>query len=401
MQAVQARFVFPIDRPPLRDGVVTVHAGRIVAVGANESGQPPRDLGNVALLPGWINAHTHLEFSNLAEPLGEAGMPFPEWIAQVVAQRRAAFERATAQGSDLAQERASAVAMGLAESRGAGVVALGEIATPGWPREAFASDDHESQFFGTLFLELLGLAADKVEPLMALAREHVRGAGAQGGFVPGLSPHAPYTVHPELLAQACGLSAETKTPVAMHLAESIEEIELLRSQSGGMVEMLQNLGAWHPGALPRGRRPLDYLQTLATAHRSLVIHGNFLLDDEIELIAAQRERMTVVYCPRTHAYFPHGKYPLAEMLAAGVRVAIGTDSRASNPDLSILAELRHIAQHHPSIAPAEILKLGTLHGAEALGLAHDFGTLAPGKRAAFALVPLPAATGEPHELLLG
>jgi cytosine/adenosine deaminase-related metal-dependent hydrolase len=395
MHAVQARYVFSIDRPPLRDGVVTVREGRIVAVGANESGQRPRDLGNVALLPGLVNAHTHLEFSSLTQPLGSPGMAFPRWIEQVVAQRRAAAEKATAGGSDLAGKRSAAVAAGLAESRAAGVVALGEIATPGWPREAFASD-----FCGTVFLELLGLAAERVEPLMALAREHVGGAGENRSLTFGLSPHAPYTVHPDLLAQACRLSTEAKIPVAMHLAESIEEIELLQSHSGDMVEVLQNLGAWLPGSLPRGRRPLDYLETLATAHRSLVIHGNFLLDDEIEFLATQRERMTVVYCPRTHAYFPHGKYPLAEMLAAGVRVALGTDSRASNPDLSILAEMRFVAQHQRSIAPAEILKLGTIHGAEALGLSHDFGTLAPGKRADFAIVPLPEATGEPHELLL-
>src|SRR5205823_10181172 len=117
------------------------------------------------------------------------------------------------------------------------------------------------------------------------------------------------------------------------------------------------------------RRPLDYLQTLATAHRALVIHGNYLAADEIQLLAAHRDCMSVVYCPRTHAYFGHEHYPLSQMLAAGVRVAVGTDSRASNPDLRLLAELRYIARHHPAIPRDVILRQGTLAGAEALGIA--------------------------------
>jgi len=217
----------------------------------------------------------------------------------------------------------------------------------------------------------------------------------------GLSPHSPYTVHPELLRKACELSAKQQIPLAMHLAESMEELELLRSHSGPLVERLKALGAWHPGSLPRGMRPLDYLETLATAHRVLVIHGNFLVREEMEFVAARREKMSVVYCPRTHAHFPHGEYPLAEMLACGARVAVGTDSRATNPDLSVLAELRHVARHHPAVTPEAILKMGTLHGAEALGLADELGSLTPGKQAALAVVPLPEEEGDPYDLLFG
>lgn len=385
--AIHARYVFPGDRPPLAHGIVTLQGGRIVAVGENTSGRPPLDLGQAALLPGLVNAHTHLEFSLLEQPLGAAGTPFPQWIAEVVAQRRALAERER----DLAAYRVAAIERGLSESHACGVVALGEIATPGWPEAIFAPG-----FRGTVFLELLGLAQERVEPLLKLAREHI---AKSAPYVVGLSPHAPYTVHPDLLRQACELSAEAKIPLAMHLAESFEELELLQSQSGGMVEMLQGLGAWQPAALARGLRPLDYLQTLATAHRALVIHGNFLLQDEIEFVAAHRERMTVVYCPRTHAYFPHGKYPLAEMLSAGVRVALGTDSRASNPDLSLFAEMRHIAEHH-AVPWEQIVRMGTLAGAEALGLSHEFGIIAPGKSSQLCVVPLAEDNDDAYELLL-
>jgi cytosine/adenosine deaminase-related metal-dependent hydrolase len=186
----------------------------------------------------------------------------------------------------------------------------------------------------------------------------------------------------------------------MHLAESREELELLATHGGRMVEVLQSLGAWHPEAIPVGLRPRDYLQWLATAHRSLVIHGNYLATEEIQFLGGHRERMSVIYCPRTHAYFGHEPYPLERMLAAGVRVAVGTDSRASNPDLRLMEELRQIARRHPSVSPDVIWRMGTLSGAEALGIAHEFGSITPAKRARLAIVTLPPNAWNPLEAVL-
>jgi cytosine/adenosine deaminase-related metal-dependent hydrolase len=193
------------------------------------------------------------------------------------------------------------------------------------------------------------------------------------------------------MRKVCELSAQERFPVAMHLAESLAELELLASQSGPLVEQLQSMKAWHPGAIPRGIQPRNYLELLASAHRALVIHGNFLNDGDWQLLASRRDRMSVVYCPRTNSYFRHGRYPLAEMLAAGVRVAIGTDSLATNPDLSLLAELRHIAREHPAVPPEEVLNLGTLAGAKALGLGDRLGSIAPGKEASLVVVSLDSA----------
>jgi cytosine/adenosine deaminase-related metal-dependent hydrolase len=389
---LRARWVFPVDGPPIQDGVVRVANGRIISVESYRLGEAVTDLGNVALLPGFINAHTHLEFSLLDKPLGKAGMRFADWIGEVVAFRR----QLAAKGTDLAAYSRQATAAGLRESTEAGVAGLGEIATAQWPAECF---DSCRDIQGTVFLELLGLAPERIEPLLLAAEQHIS-TGKDSPFRHGLSPHAPYTVHPDLLQKVCDLSARKQVPLAMHLAESFEELELLRSHSGPLVERLKELSAWHSGSLPRGIRPLDYLEMLAAAHQVLVIHGNFLARDELEFIAARRGTMSVVYCPRTQAFFPHAAYPLAEMLACGVRVAIGTDSRASNPDLSILSELRHIARHHPAIAPEEILKMGTLYGAEALALEDQLGSLAPGKKAAFTVVPLPDFGDDPYELLM-
>lgn len=185
----------------------------------------------------------------------------------------------------------------------------------------------------------------------------------------------------------------------MHLAESPEELELLATGGGPFRTLLEELQAWSPGAIPIGTRVLDYLRVLATAPRAVVVHGNYLAADEIEFLAAHADRMSVVYCPRTHARFGHARYPLAKMLAVGVPIALGTDSRASNPDLSLLAEMRFVAQQHPEVASETILSMGTSNGA-ARGYGDGLGTLAVGSLANLAVVPLAEReAADPYELL--
>ena len=177
----------------------------------------------------------------------------------------------------------------------------------------------------------------------------------------------------------------------MHLAESREELELLASGTGPFRRLLEDLGVWSPEVFPGGWRSLDYLQRLADAPAALVIHGNYLDREEVDFLADHRANMSLVYCPRTHAYFRHERYPLAEMLERGVNVALGTDSRASNPDLNMRAEMHFAAHAHPEIPPAKILEMATLCGARALGTDAEVGTLEPGKLANVALVKLPRA----------
>ena len=383
--AVRARYLFPVSLPPIAGGVLTIREGRIVAVGENLSSSPPRDLGNVAILPGLVNAHTHLEFSDLTSPLGTSGMQFADWLRVVIDHRRTSIE-----------DSGAAVASGLAESWAGGVVALGEIATPSWPEDVFS----QAGPIATIFLELLGMRRDRLDTLQQLARAHLFSEFSQGLWRPGLSPHAPYTVNFELLQFACRISSEWRVPVAMHLAETTEELELLASHSGALLELLTELEAWDPGAIPRGIRPIDYLRVLATAARALVVHGNYLTEPELAFLAEHRDRMSLVYCPRTHAYFGHGRYPLPRALALGSNVALGTDSRASNPDLSLFAEMRHVAHAFPEVSPAEVLRMGTISGAIALGIESQFGSLAAGRPANLCLVPLAdRSTADPHELL--
>lgn len=378
---LRARWVLPIDHPPIEGGFVSVANGMITAVEASKLCESPVvDLGDVVLLPGLVNAHTHLEFSGLSRPLGTPGMSLPAWIRSVIADR--------GRGN---RDAAAAIAAGLRESRDAGVVALGEIATS--PAVSYALEGMPQTL---LFQEAIGFSAGRVDSVHGEMEQRVTAAGA----LAGVSPHAPYTVHPRLFDRLVELATARGLPVAMHLAESPEELQLLASGDGPFRELLEERSMWDDAAIPRGTRPLDYLRRLAAAPRSLAIHGNYLDDEEIAFAASHRDSMSVVFCPRTHAYFGHTPYPLPKMLDAGVRMTLGTDSRASNPDLSLLNELRSAAQAFPAIDPCQLLAMATLDGAAALGWESEYGSLSVGKRAKLISLPCGDHGKDPYAAIL-
>lgn len=379
---VTARWVFPVSSPPIEHGVVEIANGVIVAV---HNRHQPRalDLGNVALIPGLINAHTHLEFSDLAEPVQPA-LPFTEWIRSLVGVRRT-----TPATRDVVQQ-------GLAECQASGICSVGEIATQDW-----ASADYSySGLRVTAFRELIGLRAERIDVQLEVARNWLTPAQPPGESVTrGLSPHAPYSVHPDLYRDLVRLAAEHHAPVAVHLAETTSELELLSHGTGEFVEMLKRFNAWDEKAIPAGRRPLDYLIPLASLSHSLVIHGNYLQTGEIEWLA-EHPQVSVIYCPRTHAFFRHAPHPWLQLLSRGVNVALGTDSRGSNPDLVVWREMQFLVQKFPQVDPASILELGTLAGAKALGQDASLGSLEPGKQAKLAVVDVSHSREvEPHHLL--
>jgi cytosine/adenosine deaminase-related metal-dependent hydrolase len=413
--AFRARYVFPVAAPPLPEGVVTVENGRIVGVGRQPFGCPVTDLGNSALVPGLFNAHTHLELSGLAQPLGTPGIAFTDWVRLVVAYRRSL------------PRYAHDVAAGRDECLRHGQVVVGDIATLPW-----VEIPGEPTLTGTVFHETLGLRRELTADRLAAAKSYLahvgdvgrpsqavlaepqraskpaprrKPAAASSEHSPqwrrGLGPHAPYSVHPELFDGLVGLAASAGAPVAFHLAETREELELLQSGGGPFRQLLIELGAWDGTAIPLGTRPIDYLRRLAASGvRSLVIHGNYLDEAEMALLAAHAERMTLVYCPRTHAFFGHTRHPLPRLLESGANVAVGTDSRASNPDLNLMEELRYVARTFPEIPSNGVLELATLRAARALGLEKLLGTIEIGKFAALTVVPLAdAEVSDPHWLL--
>lgn len=373
----RARWVLPVGSAPLENGVVEVTDGVVTAI-HNRAAPDAEWLGNVAIVPALVNAHAHLEFSDLDTPL-EPSQPFTAWIRRLMAYRG---ER------DI--DPADAARLGRAESAAAGTGLIGEIATEGWSARAFDGPGPEV----VALRELIGLGPERIAEQRDLAREHL-------GLGPtvGLSPHAPYSVHPDLLEAAVELAAEHSVPLAIHLAETVAELELLQVGSGELAEMLREFGVWRDGLFGKGTRPLAYLEPLAKLRDALVVHGNYLANDEVAWLA-RHPHIALVYCPRTHAYFGHAGHPWRELIAAGGTVAIGTDGRGSNPDLSVWNELRFLHERFPEFDPRTLLELGTRNGARALGREGRFGSITPGRPAHLAVVQLPAADAtDPHAIL--
>lgn len=389
LKRVRAAWIIPVDRPPIENGVVEVVDGLITAVrpaGPQESRTNCIDCGDAALLPGLVNAHTHLEFSLLPQPIQPA-RPFTDWIRALVAYRRTELHANECR-------RQAAINAGASEALSRGTTLLGEIATQGWtsPSPSIRSPRIVA------FRELIGLSATTVRSQVELAADWLLRAPARG-IVDGLSPHAPYSITPELLVQGVALARQHDAPVAMHVAETREELQFLADGTGPLVELLQSFGVWPESGLTTGRRPLDILRVLADAPRALVVHGNYLADDELDFLAG-RSNMSVIYCPRTHEFFGHEPHPWRKLLACGANVALGTDGRGSNPDLSLWNELTFLRNRFPDVAPSVLLELGTLAGARALGHEHDCGSLTIGKRADLVVVPRDAAAGhDPLEAL--
>ncbi len=383
---LRARHLLPGGGRPLENVCLRIHRGRIAAIGPGKPGRHALDLGDVVVLPGLVNAHTHLEFSSLLEPLATAG-GLPDWIRRLIAWRRS---------RDAAGEAATAtIRAGLDESARCGVTAIGEIATDTMPAGVGGRGPRLR-----IFREALGLSATALEATChGLARDLDRLAAR--GIAAGISPHAPYSVAAPLAAWLGREIARRRLPVAMHLAESLEERELLAAGTGPFRRLLEDLGAWNPAAPPQLLSATDWIGRLARAARGIVVHGTHLPDDPDALarLARHRDRLCVAICPRTTQALSGRLPPVAAFRAAGLRVAIGTDGRGSNPDLSVLAECRTLVDAGLA-RPAEAIAMATVHGAWALGFERVAGILAPGRPADLVVLRPSQAHADPYAAVL-
>lgn len=379
MEIFRARYLLPIGASPVADGALLVEGGHIAAVGtgrelaAAHPGVAAVDFGETVILPPMTNAHTHLEltdFPQWAEAAGETAEPgdFVDWIQRLVRVRRTVGDLAVA----------ASLHKGLWESLAAGTGAIGDILTTLAVRPAYAG----TSLSGRIFAEVLGV--DTARVATRLAEIAGRLATPPGPALRwGLSPHAPYTLSAATLAQARAFAQERRLPLAMHQAESAAEIDFLNSACGP-IERLYAAAGWPcpPKSLGEGG------PTLALPPGSLLVHGAHLRDDEVDGVA--RTGQSVVLCPRSNSRFGAQRAPLEALRRAGVPLALGTDSRASSPSLSVWDELAFARQWFAGVLdPKDWLEIATIGGARALGLDGTMGRLAAGLEASFQVVAVP------------
>lgn len=322
------------------------------------AGDPdPLDL---VLLPGLVNAHTHLDLAGAA-PI-PARDDFTTWLLGVGAARGDARD---------IERHAHGQAAALAR---AGVTAVGDIEASGG---AGTRGRRAAQLDGLSYLEIVGVTRDAARARLAGALELVDRLGAHAT---GLSPHAPYSVHGEVVPEIARAASQRGLRLAMHLAETPEETRFLLHGDGPFARFLEIIGKGRPFESPPGLRPLAWAERAGLlAAGCVVVHGNDLDDADIACLLAHR--VSVVYCHGTHMHFDRPRHRIGELLAAGVNVALGTDSGLSNRGIDLWDELQRLSADRPDLDPLVLLRCATAGGRVALGLQPEAAQWRPGTRA--------------------
>ena len=422
-RVLRARWLATMTGPMIEDGLLAMTAGRITFAGRRSDFDGPtagiEDLGDALLLPGLVNAHAHLELSHAVRPAGHPA--FIDWIFATMGQTphdpdgRSAWHAAAARD-------------GAAESLRHGVTCVADVTqNPAASRGALAGSPlrlrSDAECLGRG--ERRGRFEAMLHDVIKTAPTAPATAAATDRLCRGLSPHSPYTVDAagyRAAVAAADAGAADSLLLSTHLAETPDERDFLRDGTGAFGRLYDRLG-FDPGPVenqligvrshshphfhldsPSRAGGHNRLEIAADAgpvafaaavglldRRAILAHCNDLSDADIARLATGRA--SVVYCPRTHAYFGRPRHRLADLLAAGVNVALGTDSRASNPDLNLLDDLRWVAREHPEMDLLTLFSLVTTRAAAAVvGWGKAIGRLVPGALAD--CVVYPTTTGD-------
>ena len=382
-----ARWVVPISSPPFRDGTVVEDRGRIVYVGSRQSAPPGTDieLGNCALLPGLVNAHTHLELTVMRGFLED--LDFRSWIARLTKARRDMLS------SEALLDSARA---GIAEGLLAGITTYADTNDSSAPFHAML----ELGVRGISYQEVFGPHPDQCAQSLGGLKQKVEALRGQESTLVrvGVSPHAPYSVSDVLFAATAEFARDEALPIAVHIAESEDESRLIAAATGAWADGHRSRGI---PVVIRAASPIRLLEkTRVLDARPLLIHC--VRTDATDIAAIRLHDCGVAHCPASNAKLGHGVAPLLDLLDAGVRVGVGSDSVASNNAMDLLVEARLAslmqranAKRHNAITPAEALALVTLGSARALGLDGEVGSLDVGKSADLAAFPLDHRATDP------
>ena len=391
MPYYRVAWLLPISQPPIRDAWLRTDRGRIIAFGRSQPGDftaaDEIDLGEVAVLPGLVNAHTHLELSWMRGRIPETG-DFNEWIRTIIQLKNDAARHGDAV--------AAAIDEAIREARGFGTALVGDVTNT----LATSRPLQRHGMAAVVFHELLGFRSEDATSLMQEATTRLESEPGSDVVRHTLAPHAPYSVSPALFGLIrAALQRDPFARSSVHLGESAAEIEFLKYGTGPCRAGLEQMGKWDPSWVFPQACPVEYLDRMGFLDdRALVVHGVHFGAADLERLAAIGA--TLVTCPRGNMRTGAGVPPIEDFFASGVCVAVGTDSLASVPDLNLFSELEEMRRLAPALPARMLLESATINGARALGFEADFGTIDSGKRDALVAVQLDGYVPSVEEYLV-
>ena len=385
LKLYSANWILPVSAPPIADGALIVDDELIVDAGlrsemiARYGGRisETRDFGSSALLPGFINTHSHLELTMLRGCL--EGLGFRDWLLGIIRLKEALTR----------DDLLISAKLGAIEALRAGITTTADTCESGVVVDAL----NDSGQRGIVYQEVFG-----VDP--AVADESLNGLKVRVSILTdragskvriGVSPHSTYTVSPVLFPLVTEYARANDLPLAIHTAESIDEDRFVRLNEGEFAESYRRRGVAWQG---RDVSVIKYLASLGVLAASpLLIHCVQVDNDDLEIISSTKSK--IAHCPKSNAKFGHGIAPLSEMISAGVRLGVGTDSVVSNNVCDLIDEARTaclFARARSASAgkptAADVIRMATLGGAEALGLEKAIGSLDAGKQSDFCVIDL-------------
>ena len=361
---IRARILVTMDGPPIENGAVAISQERVADVGtfadvAKRNRGEVFDVGEQVVLPGLINAHCHLDYTCLRGKIPPQ-KTFVEWIRAINAEKTGLSS----------VDYVASIESGFAEARRFGTTAIANF-------EAFPEliPEVTTSIRTWWFAELI----DVREPTRAkeMVDDAVRSVKAGGSW--GLAPHALFTASAELYRYALAVSEGEDALLATHLAESREEMSMFRDGTGPLRDFLKAIGrdvSDCGGTTPVARflqivrDPSVSIQSGREQKPWMAVHMNELTEQDLDLLRRADNPLHIVHCPRSHAFFGHSRFRFHELRELGANVCLGTDSLASNEDLSLFAEMRSFQRNTPGVSAEDILSMITVNAAAALGK-HD------------------------------
>jgi len=383
---IRARVVVTMDGRPIENGAVAVSGNRIIDVGkfseisARHSGQTLRDLGEQALLPGFINAHCHLDYTCLRGKIPPQ-QSFADWIRAINAEKAKVSK----------EDYLASIAEGFAEAKRFGTTTIANLTA--FPELIPRIDPPIRTWW---FAELIDVRSpERANELVDVAIESLKSVQNWG-----LAPHALFTASKDLYRRCEEIAQRENVLLTTHLAESREEMSMFRDGSGPLYEFMENIG--RPKDDCGRETPLaKFVGRLSGASLPewIFAHLNELTESDFELLERSTWKFHVVHSPRSHGYFAHSRFSFERLRTLGFNVCLGTDSLASNESLSLFAEMRAFQRSQPAISPDKILKMVTLNPAMALRQENALGRIRPGFRADLIGIPCTGSANFFEEIL--